>query len=117
MNYTLYYPNYEYDVEQKYEDILAYEFVKAFNEDIGFFLTDEQKQFIKDFDYRWNKNEIHEYEYYTTRNYAFIDWLKAKYEDEAEEECGPKYEDADDWWDSLDYTTKEDIMEYYCDEY
>lgn len=116
MVYTLYYGNFEYTVEQSYGDILAYEFNKAFNLEYTPYTvlcTKEQKDFIEDFDRRWWHNDIHEYDYYTTRNYEFLDWLKARYADAVEE---AQYIDEDDlvdpdsWWDSLDDEVKDDIM-------
>lgn len=112
MIYTLYYSDYSFDIEQNYKDILDYEYEKVFNEEIGFFLTPEQKSFIQIFDSKWNKNEICESDYYTTRNYDFLKWLKDKYADEAEE-ANLEDMDADEWWGSLDYDTKESIMEQY----
>lgn len=121
MHYTLYYGNFEFAVEQNYQDILEFEFSKAFGTEYTPYTalqTQEQKDFIKDFNYKWMHNEIHEYDYYTSRNFDFLDWLKAHYEDAAEDaQWVDEYEDEDmdpdDWWDGLDYTTKEDVMETY----
>ena len=119
MIYTLNYEDYSYDVESNYQDLLEYEFEKEFNIELPFFgfYTDAHRKFIADFDYKWFHNCIHEYDYYTTRNYDFLDWLKSRYADEAEEAYYQELDDmdADEWWDNLDCDTKEHIMEIYRD--
>ena len=90
MIYTLtYYPerwtSVDYTVESNYKDILSYEFEKQFHRNYNpvSYLTPEEKQFVKEFDSKWFKNEISEFDYYTTRNYPFLDWLKETYEEAA----------------------------------
>ena len=115
MKYAIYYGDYEYLVEQNYLDILDYEFTKTFYESYDPYYTlynDKQKTFVKAFEYNWLHNNIHEYDYYTTRNYDFLTWLKNKYESAAEEVVQYLEDsDPDDWWDSLDDDTKYDIMD------
>ena len=120
MKYVICYGDFEYEVEQNYLDILSFEFEKVFSEEYDPYYTlytPEQQTYVKDFEYKWLHNDIHEYDYYTTRNYEFLDWLKAKYADEAEDAQWTEDEDddldSDDWWDGLDYTTKDEIMERY----
>ena len=123
MKYELYYGNFTYEVEQNYLDILSYEFEKTFNEEyVPYYTlyTPEQNAYVKEFETKWLNNEIHEYDYYTTRNYEFLDWLKEKYADDAEEaqyEEESAYEDLepDDWWYNLDYSVKLGVMEDYFD--
>lgn len=120
MEYTLYYDNYAFVVEQTYQDILEYEFNKRFKEHYDPYYTlytKEQKDFVKDFDYKWLCNEIHCYDYYTSGNFDFLDWLKDKYELAMEQvQYAESLEelDPDDWWDGLDYATKQDVMDSYC---
>lgn len=121
MQYELYYGNFPYTVESNPEDILSFEFQKNFNVEYSQYFalyTDLQKEFIKDFNTKWLNNEIHDYDYYTTLNYEFLDWLKNKYYDDAEEAQGHNveedcYTNPDDWWNSLDFTVKVDIMYNY----
>ena len=121
MQYELYYGNVPYMVESNPEDILSFEFQKTFRDEYSRchnLYTEIQKEFIKDFNTKWLTNEIHDYDYYTPANYEFLNWLKDKYYNEAEEaqhqgteeEC---YTNPDDWWNSLDFTVKVDIMYNY----
>ena len=123
MKYELYYGDFTFEVEQNYLDILGYEFKNKFNEDYEpsyTLYTSEQKEYVKDFETKWLKNEIHEYDYYTTRNYEFLNWLKDKYYDDAEDAQYAEEElenmEPDDWWDNLDYSVKLGVMEDYYDE-
>lgn len=118
MVYTLYYDDFEFKVEQNYDDILEYEFKNAFTVDINpYFLSDEHRKFVDEFADKVYRGDVHMFDYYTTRNYDFINWLKEKYESEAEEARyeseESEYEDPDDWWDDLDDDTKEEIMGEY----
>ena len=115
MKYTLFYNDFEFDVEQNYDDILEYEFKNAFTVDINpYFLSDEHKKFVNEFADKVSHGDVHMYDYYTTQNYDFLNWLKEKYESEAEESrYESEYEDPDDWWDDLDDETKEEIMDSY----
>ena len=119
MIYTITYGDMERDIESSYADILAYEFSKRFNTEYDpdyLFYTEEQKEFVKNFDTRWLKNDIHDYDYYTTRNFDFLDWLQDKYAEEfASYVCEEL--DPDEWWDSLDDDMKATIMDsyYVCD--
>ena len=115
MQYTIIYPKYTYTVKQCLQDILEFEYFNKFNEYYTNFwglLTQEQRDFIKDMESKWLKNEIHEDDYYSTRNFAFLDFIADKYRDDAEYvNTVDEYDDPDDWWDSLDDDTKEDVME------
>ena len=122
MTYTLIYDfedNYdyfEYPVRQNVEDILRYEFEKFFKHPYSpFLLTETQKEFIRDFEDKCIHNQIHYYDYYTTHNFDFLDWLKDKYRDEAEEARDSEFdEDAyDDWWYCLSEEDKRDIYNEY----
>lgn len=120
MTYTLYYDfedsydYFAYTVEKSCEDILEYEFKKTFEKDYSnFLLTEEQKKFIKDFEDKCNHNKIHYYDYYTTHNFDFLDWLKDRYYYEAlvAQENEFDEDDFDDWWHMLDEDDKRDIYE------
>jgi len=106
------YDYFEYTIEKSCEDILEYEFKKTFEKDYSnFLLTEEQKKFIKDFEDKCNHNMIHYYDYYTTLNFDFLDWLKDKYQLEAEEMSQQEDEDFDDWWSQLSDNDKKEIYE------
>ena len=120
MQYTLYYGNFEFSVEQTAQDILEFEYKKTFGEDYTPYyglMSPEQQLFVKKFNTDWVHNDIHEYDYYTTRNYDFLDFLKEKYEDAAEQAqySEVEYDDPDEWWDDLDYDDKVNIMESNLD--
>ena len=123
MKYVLYYGNFPYEIDQCYQDILEYEYQRTFNEGYTPYYglcTPEQKDFIKDFDFKWLHNDIHEYDYYTTLNYDFLNWVKEKYEEAAEEAQYAELQaasaewteedDPDDWWGCLSEDEKERIL-------
>lgn len=115
-NFSDSYDYFEYSVEQSYDDILEYEFKKTFKENLNkLILTDEQKNFIKDFEYKCNHNKIYYYDYYTTHNFDFLDWLKDKYYYEAlvAQENELDEDDFDDWWHMLDEDDKREIYNHY----
>lgn len=99
MNYTLYYTfdetvnghrvfesDYEYDVEQDFKDILRYLYKRRFDadyDDLSWQLESGAKESVEEWNGKWNRNEIKFWDFYSTGNSDFIDWLKAEYYDDA----------------------------------
>ena len=118
ISYTIYYEDmdFDYSVEQNYEDIFNYEFEKEFGVKYNYLteaLYPEHKHFVKDFESKCNKNQIHYYEYYTTHNFDFLDWLKDKYEEDARDAFNDYIDEdeIDDWWYELSEEEKKEIYE------
>ena len=118
MNYELYYHDLDfvYTVEEDVRDIFKYEFKKKFGLEYDCFresFDDRYKVFIKDFEKQCNSGNIHYYDYYTTHNFDFLDWLKDNYEDEAAQALYEMEdeEDFDEWWYSLDEDDKKEIYD------
>ena len=126
MKYELHYDSdfgpFTFVVESSFDDILGYEFEKAFGEGYSTLrsglYSDEQKDLVKTLTAKWDSNDIHDYDYYTTRNPEFIDWLMETYEEEAlsAAKSTMKYDDPNDWWDTLDFWKKWDIMDMFMED-
>ncbi len=83
--------NYEYDVEQCFDDILRYLYAKRFDREylpLSWHLEPGAKDAVNAWEAMWERNEIKEMDYYTARNPDFLDWLHAAYyEDALQEYC------------------------------
>lgn len=104
MRYTLYYTfneeldggrtlwavDYAYDVEQRFDDILRYLYEQKFDKkysELAWYLEPGAKEAVKGWESAWIQNDIKSYDYYTTMNYPFIDWLKEEYYRDALADC------------------------------
>lgn len=104
MKYTLYYTfnetldddkrlwavDYAYDVEQGFDDILHYLYQQKFNKkyaELSWYLEPGAKEAVKEWEAAWMGNELKYYDYYTSMNYSFVDWLKDEYYADALREC------------------------------
>lgn len=98
MTYTLYYNfdelyyddivvdevDYEYHVQLNLQDILEYEYENKFRKKyncLSWYLEPGAKEFVKDVESRWWKNQIDTVSLYN--DYKFIDWLKECYYEKA----------------------------------
>lgn len=83
-DYAINYTDYGYEVEEKLQDIIEYEYEKKFHKQYIHSMSrvdKEMKQFIKELETLWFNNQIDTVTLYN--DYKFMDWLKEKYYDKA----------------------------------
>lgn len=99
MNYVLHYTfdelvngqrvyeaDYEYDIEQDFHDILKYLYKKRFRieyDELSWQLENGAKDAVAEWNDKWCRNELRAWDFYSTGNWDFIDWLKGEYYDDA----------------------------------
>lgn len=75
---------FDYYVEEELKDIIKYLFLKKYHKayrELGWWLEDGAKEFVKDIENKYYHNEFDSYELY--HNYKFLDFLKELHSDDA----------------------------------
>lgn len=82
--------NYQYPVQESIDDIMHYLYEKKFGRDfaeISWYLEPGAKEAMGEWEQAYLKDEIKFYDYYSSLNYEFTDWLIDEYRDAALAEC------------------------------
>lgn len=82
--------DYRYPVQESIDDILHYLYEKRFDRDfaeISWYLEPGAREAMNEWEQAYLKDEIKTYDYYSSLNYEFTDWLHEEYRDDALAEC------------------------------
>lgn len=76
---------YTYTIDENLNDVIDYMFIQKYNRpyenNLGWYLEDGAKEFVKDIEDKWWHNKLDTYTLY--HDYKFLDYLTEKYRDEA----------------------------------
>lgn len=82
--------DYRYPVQESIDDILHYLYEKRFDRDfaeLSWYLEPGAREAMREWERAYLKDEIKTYDYYSSLNYEFTDWLHDEYRDDALAEC------------------------------
>lgn len=81
--------SFDYMVEENLRDIISYLFEnKYFKEydESNYYLEPGAKEFVKDIEEKWYNNSIDPHDFYSYKNFGFLDFLRWRYAEEAFQE-------------------------------
>lgn len=90
--------DYQYPVQESIDDIMHYLYEKKFGRDfaeISWYLEPGAKEAMREWEQAYLKDEIKFYDYYSSLNYEFTDWLHDYHKPDAISECLEKMGSSD----------------------
>lgn len=90
--------DYQYPVQESIDDIMHYLYEKKFGRDfaeISWYLEPGAKEAMGEWEQAYLKDEIKFYDYYSSLNYEFTDWLHDAHKSDALSECLEKMSSSD----------------------